>query len=138
MIEKIFAALAVGDRGLDPNSMAIAIALTLMLAGFFVALGLQISAMSHWFTAWLLGALFLPAIMLASELLYPTGWLGGALIVGGLANPVAAGLGMAAGWVILRRKTVTVHCPDDASLRRWNEAGLTETERERWIDSLPP
>lgn len=104
MIEKISAALAVGYRGLDPNLMAIAIALTLVLACFFVALGLQIYAKSHWFIAWLLGALVLPAIMLASEMLHPTGWLGVALIVGGLASTAAAGLGVAAGWVILRRK----------------------------------
>lgn len=75
MIEKISAALAVGYREFDGNSMAIAIALTLVVARFFVALGLQIYAKSHWFTACLLGALVLPAIMLASDLLYPTGWL---------------------------------------------------------------
>ncbi|PZU29885.1 MAG: hypothetical protein DI584_01480 [Stenotrophomonas sp.] len=105
MIETIFVVLAGTHRELSGNLVAIAIALTLVFACFFVAFGLQIYAKAHWFAAWLLRALLLPGIILASELVRPTGWLGVALVVGGLASITAASLGVAAGWGILRRES---------------------------------
>jgi hypothetical protein len=84
--------------------MAAAIALALVATCFFVALGLRTRTKLHWFTAWLLGALVLPVSMWISELVYPTGWLGVALVVGSLVSSAAAAIGVIIGWLIVRKK----------------------------------
>ena len=95
-------------RTLGRNSMAAAIAIAVIAACFFVALGLRVRARFHWFTAWLLGALVLPVTMWISELIYPTGWLGVALIFGSLVSAAASALGVVIGWLVVRKRAQDV------------------------------
>ena len=84
--------------------MAAAIALAVVAASFFIALGLRIRTKVHWFTAWFLGALVLPTVMCVSEMLHPTGWLGVAFFFGGLLSAAVAALGVLIGWLIVRKR----------------------------------
>ena len=83
--------------------MAIVIAYSLLAAAFFVALGLRAWARFHWFTAWLVGAMVVPVALWISEIAEPTGWMGVALIFGGIAAAGLAALGVLVGWLVVRK-----------------------------------
>jgi hypothetical protein len=88
--------------------MAIAMALAVVAASFFVALGLRVATKVHSFTACFLGTLVLPVILWISEALYPTGWLGVALFFGSPVSAVVAALGALVGRLIVRKRAINV------------------------------
>jgi hypothetical protein len=75
----------------------------MLAAAFFVAFGLRAWARFHWFTAWLVGAMVMPAALWISEIIEPTGWTSVALIFGGIPAAGLAALGVLVGWLIVRR-----------------------------------
>jgi len=83
--------------------MASVIAYSVLAAAFFVALGLRVWANFHWFTAWLVGAMVMPAALWISDILEPTVWTGVALIFGGIPAAGLAALGVFVGWLIVRK-----------------------------------
>jgi hypothetical protein len=57
----------------------------------------------NWFVAWLVASMVIPSILYVSELVQPTGWLGVAVVFGGVYGIALGGAGVLAGWFATRR-----------------------------------
>ena len=84
--------------------MGLAIAAAVLAVPFFVALGLRVWARFHWFTAWLIGAMALPAALWISETIEPSGWGWVVVYFWGIPAAALAALGAAVGGLILRKR----------------------------------
>jgi hypothetical protein len=84
--------------------MGIVIGGLVLAAAFLVPFGLRVWARFHWFTAWLLGAMVLPALLWISETLQPSGWGWVVLMFWGIPAAALAAIGAGVGSLVLRKR----------------------------------